>query len=111
RTAAAMAALVLLAACGGSPANTGGTANTGSSSNTGSSAHSPSAVAFSHCMRSHGLPDYPDPSGSGTLPKTSAQLLGVSSSVFDAAQRACQQLLPATGGRPPPTSLQRRHPA
>ena len=106
RTAAAMAALVLLAACGGSPANTGGTANTGSSSNTGSSAHSPSAVAFSHCMRSHGLPDYPDPSGNGTLPKTSAQLLGVSSSVFDAAQRACQQLLPATGGSLTASSIQ-----
>ena len=115
RTAAAMAALVLLAACGGSPANTAGTANTGSPANTsgtantgspGGTTHSQSAVAFSHCMRSHGLPDYPDPSGNGTLPKTSAQLLGVSSSVFDAAQRACQQLLPATGGALTARSIQ-----
>jgi hypothetical protein len=106
RTAAAMAALVLLAACGGSPANTGSSVNTGSPANVGSSAHSQSAVAFSHCMRSHGLPDYPDPSGNGTLPKTSAQLLGVSSSAFDAAQRACQQLLPATGGSLTASSIQ-----
>jgi hypothetical protein len=98
----ATAALVLLAACGGSPSSThpGGTANAGGT------ARSQSAVAFSHCMRSHGLPDYPDPDSSGTLPKTSAQLLGVSSSVFDAAQRACQQMLPATGGSLTASSIQ-----
>ena len=108
RTAAVMTALVLLAACGGSPstAHPGGPANTAGPANTGGTAHSQSAVAFSHCMRSHGLPDYPDPGSSGTLPKTSAQLLGVSSSVFDAAQRACQQLLPATGGSLTASSIQ-----
>jgi hypothetical protein len=47
-------------------------------------------------MRSHGLPNFPDPSGSGALPKTSPQRLGVSSSRFQAAQRACQHLLPST---------------
>lgn len=117
RTAAAilaMAALVLLAACGGSPsstdpggaANTGGSANTAGSANAGGSAHSQSAVAFSRCMRSHGLPDYPDPDSSGTLPKTSAQQLGVSSSRFQVAQSACQHLLPATGGSLTASSLQ-----
>jgi hypothetical protein len=49
-------------------------------------------------MRSQGVPNYPDPGGGGTLPKVSAQQLGVSSSQFQAAQRACQYLLPATGG-------------
>jgi hypothetical protein len=49
-------------------------------------------------MRSHGVPKYPDPDSSGQLPKTSAQRLGVSSSQLHAAQRACQPLLPATGG-------------
>jgi hypothetical protein len=104
----AAAALVLLAACGGSPANTTGPSNTtgGPSNTTGGTAHSQSAVAFSQCMRSHGLPDYPDPDSSGTLPKASAQLLGVSSSVFDAAQRACQPLLPATGGSLTASSIQ-----
>jgi hypothetical protein len=103
RTAAviiATGALALLAAaCSGSPSS-------GGSSNAGGSASSPSAVGFSRCMRSHGVPNYPDPGSSGTLPKTSAQLLGVSSSQFSAAQRACQRLLPATGGSLTASSLQ-----
>ena len=86
----ATAALALLAACGGSASSTG----SGSSASSGSSAAAGgAAVSYTHCMRSHGLPNYPDPDSSGTLPKASAQLLGVSSSVFDAAQRACQQVL------------------
>jgi hypothetical protein len=48
-------------------------------------------------MRSHGVPNYPDPDSSSQLPKTDAQLLGVSSSQYQAAQQACQHLLP-TGG-------------
>jgi hypothetical protein len=47
-------------------------------------------------MRSHGIPRYPDPSGSGALPKTSTQRLGVSNAQFNAAQRTCQHLLPST---------------
>jgi hypothetical protein len=47
-------------------------------------------------MRSHGVPNYPDPDSNGQLPKTSAQQLGVSSSLYQAAQRACQSLLPNT---------------
>jgi hypothetical protein len=43
----AAAGLALLAACGTPSA--GGTAG------------SPSAVAYSHCMRSHGVPNWPDP--------------------------------------------------
>lgn len=49
-------------------------------------------------MRSHGVPDYPDPVGSGQLPKASAQQLGVSSSRLQAAEQACQHLYPADGG-------------
>jgi hypothetical protein len=86
------AVLILLGACGGSPAATG------SGSSPGPAAHSPSALGFSQCMRSHGLPDYPDPGSGGVVPKTSAQQLGVSESVFNAAERACQTLIPAAGG-------------
>jgi hypothetical protein len=57
-------------------------------------------------MRSHGVPDYPDPDSSGTLPKPDAQAFGVSSSQFSAAQRACQHLLPATGGSLTASTLQ-----
>jgi hypothetical protein len=96
RTAAAIvaaAALALLAAaCSGSPSSTG----SGDSPKAGGSTDHPSAVGFSHCMRSHGVPNFPDPSTSGALPKISPQLLGVSSSRFTAAQRGCQHLLPVT---------------
>jgi hypothetical protein len=97
RTAAATvatAALALLAACSGSPSSSTGS---GGSPNAGGSAGSPSAVAYSACMRSHGVPSYPDPDSGGQLPKTDAQLLGVSSTQYQAAQQACQHLLP-TGG-------------
>jgi len=47
-------------------------------------------------MRSHGMPDFPDPAG-GVPPKVTAQELGVSSSQLRAGQGACQHLLPATG--------------
>ena len=89
------AALALLAAgCGVSPSSAG----SGGSPAAGGSADPASAVAYSHCVRGHGVPDFPDPGSGGTLPKVSAQQLGVSNSGLQAARRACQHLLPATGG-------------
>ena len=88
----ATAALVLLAAaCSGSPSSTGA----GGSSSTGGATSSPSAVAYSHCMRSHGVPDFPDPGSSG-IPKVSPQQLGVASSRWQAAQSTCARLLRPT---------------
>ncbi len=89
-TAAAVA--LLAAACGGpSPSGSGG------SEGAGGSASSLSALAYSACMRSHGMPKFPDPDSSRQLPKTDAQLLGVSTSQYQAGQHACRHLLP-TGG-------------
>jgi len=90
---ATAALAVLAAACNGSPSSTssGGTPNARGSTN------SPSLVAYSRCMRSHGVPNFPDPTSSGQVPKTDAQLLGVSSPQLQAARTACQHLLP-TGG-------------
>ena len=48
-------------------------------------------------MRSHGVPNFPDPATNGQPPKTSAQDLGVSEPRYRTAQKACQYLLP-TGG-------------
>jgi hypothetical protein len=48
-------------------------------------------------MRSHGVPDYPDPNASGQLPKITPgneTQLGVSAPRFNAAQAACQRLWP-----------------
>jgi hypothetical protein len=91
----AMAALTLTAAaCGNSPAST----TSGGSPDAQGATNSPSAVAYSNCMRSHGVPSYPDPDSSGQLPKTSAQQLGVSSSQIQTAEQACQHLYPTDGG-------------
>ena len=91
----ATAALALLAACSGSPSSTG----PGSSANAAGS-YSRSAVGYSHCIRSHGVPDYPDPDNSGQLPKGDAPQFGVSTSVYQAAQQACLDLLPTGGSLP-----------
>ena len=86
---------LLVAACGGSASATG---SGGASDAGGSSSNFPSAVGYSHCMRSHGVPNFPDPDSSGQLPKGDAQRFGVSSSQLQAARQACQQLLPNNGG-------------
>ena len=110
---AALVSLALLAAgCGGgSPgghvAQLGSTATqTGSSSNPpAASSQENGALAFAHCMRSHGVPSYPDPTGSG-LVKESLQQLGVNSSRFQAAQGACRHLLPNGGSGPTAAQVQ-----
>ena len=77
RTTAAISATAVLAllaaACSGSPSSSG----SGGSPAAGGSVTSPSAVAYSHCVRGHGVPRYPDPTSNGQLPKTDAQRLGV----------------------------------
>ena len=101
RTAAAIiatGALALLAtACGNSSSSTG----SGGSSNTGNSTTSQVGINYASCMRSHGVPKYPDPSSSNKLanglPKVSVQQLGVSTSQYQAAQNACAHLLPNGG--------------
>lgn len=45
-------------------------------------------------MRSHGIPDFPDPDSSGQIPKEEIVQLGVSGSRLQAAQGACQNLWP-----------------
>jgi hypothetical protein len=55
------------------------------------------ALAYSRCMRAHGVLKFPDPNSSGAIPKVSPQQLGVSSTVFQAAEKACRHLLPNSG--------------
>lgn len=55
-------------------------------------------------MRSHGIPDFPDPNSSGQIPKQEIVQLGVSTSVLQTAQRACQRLWPYQA----PTQAQQR---
>ncbi len=49
-------------------------------------------------MRSHGVPDFPDPPSNGAVPKGDAQRFGVSNTEFQAAQTACRHLYPVSSG-------------
>ena len=49
-------------------------------------------VAFAHCMRSHGVPDWPDPLPQGGFPRTGAG--GNSGPQAHSAMSTCQHLLP-----------------
>jgi hypothetical protein len=90
RAIIAAAVLALLAvACGNSASST----SSGGSAAAGGTSSSASALAFSRCMRTNGVPGYPDPDSSGALRKAAPQQFGVSSSQFQSAQTACQHLL------------------
>jgi hypothetical protein len=96
---------VLLAACSGSSPSAG---SPGSQA-TGSSFYQ-DALAYSECMRTHGIADFPDPNSNGKFIGRSADRNGsvVSSTVngvpvdtsspqFVAANKTCEKLLPNGG--------------
>jgi hypothetical protein len=87
-----IAAALLAVACGSSPSSGG----SGGSPTAAPSATSLLALAYSRCMRSHGMPNFPDPDRSGQLSKQAiiAASNEVSTSVNQAAERACQSLWP-----------------
>jgi hypothetical protein len=81
----AIAALALLAsACGGS---TGTTTSAAPS-------HQTAALSFSRCMRSHGVPSFPDPDPQGDFPQFQA---GVPKQTSAAADDVCKHLLSSGG--------------
>jgi hypothetical protein len=91
-------ALVLVACGGGSP----GVANLGSSaaSPSASGSNAKNALAFSQCMRAHGVSNFPDPGASGGITVTGnggKGGLNPSDPNFQAAQNACKSLLPNGG--------------
>lgn len=90
---AAMATVALATACGASHATQTSTSTT---------AKQNGAVAYAGCLRSNGVPKWPDPNSGGVFDKSklTLQQLGVSSSRLQAAETACRHLLP-NGGRAP----------
>ena len=86
---AAFAACVLAVGCGGSsPRNTTG-------SNTAAQ-----QVAFSRCMRTHGVPDFPDPGPSSGAENSIGGIgipttINMQSPAFKAAKANCLKLLPS----------------
>ncbi len=80
---AAVSAGLAIAACGSAGQN-------------GRAASHDAFLAFSNCMRSHGVPTFPDPSPGGGIQLSNG--LNPSSPAFKAAQAGCQKLL--SGGGP-----------
>jgi hypothetical protein len=103
----AIAAFSLLAAgCGGG--RSPGVASVASSTTTATTTQN-GAVPFARCMRSHGVPNFPDPQGiGGRSLKETVQQLAASNPRFQAAQRACNHLLPNGGSGPQETAQQTR---
>lgn len=93
------AGLVLTsAACSGSASATG---SAGSNSERAAAA----ALAYAHCVRSHGVPDFPDPDSAGQFSKATLGQLAASNSQYQTATQACAHLLPGSGGGPTAAQL------
>ena len=75
----------------------------GSSSTTASTAGQNKLVTYAACMRSHGVPNFPDPTSNEGIDKGKITPL-VGSPHFQAASNACQHLMPASGLGPPTTT-------
>jgi hypothetical protein len=110
----AVVALAFLAAgCGGgSPGShvahvNSPTRQSSTSSSAAASTQENGALVWARCVRSNGVPNLPDPTGNNAAKIPSAQQLGVSGSVLQAAEQACQHLLP-NGGRPPSQAEQQQ---
>ncbi len=92
----AIAALSVLAAgCGGGGGR--GASHAGTTTTTATIARN-TLLAFSHCMRSNGVPSFPDPQRFvGGNVKLTIHQLGSGSPRFQAALAACNHLLPSHG--------------
>jgi Pectinacetylesterase len=77
------ASTAIVAGCGGSE----------DSEESGASANSDRLVAYSQCMREHGVPEFPDPAN-GQIRITGEREFDPTTPEFQAAERACQNLLP-----------------
>jgi hypothetical protein len=125
-TLAMLAAAALMATgCGGSSASSGVAhlgSDTSSSADPGGGSPPPERensasaqrkmIAFSQCMRSHGVPEFPEPSEGRLIVHNSshngrATGFNPESAQFQAAQKACAKLAP-NGGKPPSPAEQAR---
>jgi hypothetical protein len=88
----AVGLVLLAAACGGSP----GAVSSPQAST--ASANVTSRLAYVHCVRAHGVPNYPDPDSNGQEPPGTKELF-VTNPQFRVASDTCRHLLP-NGGHP-----------
>jgi hypothetical protein len=95
---AAVSCAAALTACGSS-----GTASAGSSSN-----RETAGLKFADCMRSHGVPNFPDPGPGGGIQISAGSGINPKSPAFQAAQNACFKYLPGGGPGRGPVSESRK---
>jgi hypothetical protein len=100
-TAAALLSWALVAGCGGSRASP----TDGASTSASAASAVASGVAFSRCIRSHGVPNFPDPKVSGQAIRMGSPRT-IESPAFQSAVRSCQRLLPKGAPGPEPPSGQ-----
>lgn len=67
----------------------------GSATNGGSGSNSSAELAFAHCMQTHGVPSFPDPSSNGALGIPPG--VDANSPQFQSAFQTCSPLLPNNG--------------
>src|SRR5579859_855502 len=98
---------LLVAGCGGGGST--GVASVASTTTAATRTTPNGLLAFSSCMRSNGMPSFPDPQrlSGGNLKLTIARL-GASSPHFQAAMSACNHLLPNGGSGSQETAQQTR---
>jgi hypothetical protein len=118
------AAAPLIAGCGGSSSNPGvarlasgassgadpGAGGSSSPESESSASAQQKMIAFSRCMRTHGVPEFPEPTEGHLLIHSSdhnGRVTGVNprSAQFQAATKACAKLAPK-GGKPPSPAVQ-----
>jgi hypothetical protein len=101
-----IATALVVAACGGGSGGPGvagagsPTSTAGTSGSSGSKKRS--ALAYSRCMRSHGVHDFPDPGPKGDIAVSGGpgSDLAPDSPVFRRADQACKSLMPPPPGTP-----------
>jgi hypothetical protein len=84
---AAVTGATALSACGSSARS-----NSGSGSNGGGA-----GIKFADCVRSHGVPNFPDPSVGGGIQISPSSGINAQSPAFQSAQNACSKLMPGGG--------------
>jgi hypothetical protein len=92
---------ITLAACGGpsTPSVATGSSTTTSRDSSGGTTPAASLLAYARCMRSHGVPNFPDPVSGEGIPKSEVvsafEAVGKPKAV--AASNDCKSLLPSGG--------------
>lgn len=105
--AAVIACAVLASGCGGGSGSPGvasvATTSADHASTQGDAAKaSGKKQTFSACMRSHGVPNFPDANANGGIAIDASSGIDPNSPQFQAAQKACQKLAPDSGKAPSP---------